>query len=113
MDGVIYTPALGSSILSGITRHSVLTIAHELGYEVREQGISRDMLYLADEIFFTGTAAELTPIRSIDHIQIGVGKRGPITKAIQEYFFGITRGELPDKWGWLTPVQVQAPATGD
>jgi len=113
LDGVIYTTPIASSILSGITRDSVLTIARELGYEVREQQVSRDMLYIADEIFFTGTASEVTPIRSIDKITIGKGQRGPITKAIQEQFFGVVNGNLPDKYGWLTPVKVHEPATGD
>jgi branched-chain amino acid aminotransferase len=112
-DGVIYTPSVGSSILAGITRDSALTIARELGYEIREQPISRDMLYIADEIFFTGTAAELTPIRSIDKIVVGKGSRGPITKAIQEVFFGITSGQMPDKYGWLTPVKIRETASGD
>jgi branched-chain amino acid aminotransferase len=110
-DGVIYTTPLGSSILSGITRDSAITIARELGYEVREQTISRDMLYIADEIFFTGTAAEVSPIRSVDRIPIGKGSRGPITQAIQERFFGITSGQEPDKFNWLTPVSIHQPAS--
>ncbi len=113
LDGVIYTTPLASSILSGITRDSVMTIARDLGYEVREQGISRDLLYISDEVFFTGTASEVSPIRSIDKIKIGSGSRGPITKAIQEQFFGITSGKLPDKYNWLTPVTVREPASGD
>jgi len=112
-DGVISTTPLASSILTGITRDSVIKIARDLGYEVREQLISRDMLYTADEVFFTGTASEVSPIRSIDKIQVGAGKRGPVTKAIQEQFFGITSGNLPDKYGWLTPVKVGAVASGD
>jgi branched-chain amino acid aminotransferase len=75
--------------------------------------ISRDMLYIADEIFFTGTASEVTPVRSIDKIQIGSGARGPITKAIQERFFGITSGQQPDKYGWLTPIKIREAASGD
>ncbi len=110
-DGVIYTTPIGSSILSGITRDSAATIARDLGYEVREQTISRDMLYIADEIFFTGTAAEVTPIRSIDRITIGKGSRGPITKAIQERFFAITSGQIADKYNWLTPVSIHQPAS--
>jgi branched-chain amino acid aminotransferase len=110
-DGVIYTTPIGSSILSGITRDSAVTIARDLGYEVREQTISRDMLYIADEIFFTGTAAEVSPIRSVDRIPIGTGSRGPITKAIQERFFGITNGQQPDKHNWLTPVSIHQPAS--
>ncbi|HLY29214.1 MAG TPA: branched-chain amino acid transaminase [Aggregatilineales bacterium] len=107
VDGQIYTPPTGSSILAGITRDSALTLLGELGYTVREQTISRDMLYIADEIFFTGTAAEITPIRSIDRVVIGKGSRGPITKAVQDRFFGITSGKAPDKYGWLTPVAVR------
>ena len=100
-DGVIYTPPLGASILGGITRDSVITIARDLGYEVREQLIPREMLYIADEVFFTGTAAEVTPIRSVDGQPVGEGRRGPITAKIQEQFFGITQGKIPDRYGWL------------
>lgn len=102
--GEIYTPPLGSSILGGITRHSAITIARELGYPIREQAIPREMLYLADEMFFTGTAAEITPIRSVDRMPVGAGVRGPITSAIQTQFFGIVEGEIEDRHGWLTPV---------
>lgn len=102
--GVIYTPSLGSSILGGITRDSVMTIARDLGYEVQEQAMTREMLYLADEIFFTGTAAEITPVRSVDRLPVGDGKRGPITQSIQGVFFGILEDNMPDKWGWLTQV---------
>ncbi len=109
LDGVVYTPGIGSSILMGITRDTVLTLLKDQGYEVRHETIARDMLYIADEIFFTGTAAEITPVRSVDRITIGAGKRGPITKAVQEEFFGITSGQQPDRYGWLTPVrQAQA-----
>jgi branched-chain amino acid aminotransferase len=104
--GVIYTPPLGSSILGGITRNCALTIAEDLGYTVKEQVIPREMLYLADEIFFTGTAAEVTPVRSVDRMPVGEGRRGPITTEVQAKFFGIVEGELPDKWGWLTPVSL-------
>jgi branched-chain amino acid aminotransferase len=103
-DGVIYTPGVGQSILRGITRDSVLTLARELGYDVRYESIPREMLYIADEIFFTGTAAEISPVRSVDRIQIGAGKRGPITQRLQDEFFGITGGTLPDRHGWLTPL---------
>ncbi len=102
--GIIYTPPLGNSILGGITRNSAFTIAEDLGYTVKETVIPREMLYLADEIFFTGTAAEITPVRSVDRLPVGEGKRGPITEAIQAKFFGIVEGKLPDQWGWLTPV---------
>ncbi len=104
MDGVIFTPPLASSILGGVTRKCVMTIAHDLGYEVREQTLSREMLYIADEMFFTGTAAEVSPIRSVDRVKIGSGSRGPITERIQQEFFDITAGKLPDRFGWLTVV---------
>ena len=102
--GVIYTPPLGSSILGGITRDAAITIARDLGYDLREQAMTREMLYLADEIFFTGTAAEITPVRSVDRLPVGEGKRGPITQSIQGVFFGILEDNMPDKWGWLTQV---------
>lgn len=104
--GTIYTPPLSSSILGGITRDSAITIAKDLGYEVKEASMSREMLYLADEIFFTGTAAEITPVRSVDRMPVGDGKRGPITKAIQGVFFGIVEDGAPDKWNWLTRVKL-------
>ncbi len=112
-NGVVYTPGNWSSILLGITRDSVLTILKDLGYEVRFEPLARDMLYIADEMFFTGTAAEITPIRSVDRLQVGTGKPGPVTKAVQEQFFGITSGELPDKYGWLTHVKQSEKAAGD
>lgn len=111
LNGVIYTPGIGASILHGITRDSVITLAHDLGFEVRFETIPREMLYVADEIFFTGTAAEVSPVRSVDRIQIGAGKRGPITEALQTEFFAITSGEKPDRHGWLTPVR--QPVAGD
>jgi branched-chain amino acid aminotransferase len=103
-DGVLYTAPLAHSILHGITRDSVITLAHDLGYEVREQSMPREFLYIADEVFFTGTAAEITPIRSIDRIPVGAGKPGPVCRAIQTQFLGIARGEIDDRHGWLTPV---------
>ncbi len=103
--GAIYTPPLGASILPGITRDSVITIARELGYEVIEKMLAREILYIADEVFFTGSAAEVTPIRSVDKIIIGPGKIGPITKKIQTYFFDIIEGRREDKYRWLTPVK--------
>jgi branched-chain amino acid aminotransferase len=109
--GEIYTPPLGNSILGGITRNSATTIAQDLGINIRESVIPREMLYMADEIFFTGTAAEITPIRSVDRMTVGSGSRGPITKAIQDAFFGIVRGESADKWGWLTPIEIGQPVT--
>ncbi len=110
-DGVIYTPGVGASILRGITRDSVLTLARDLGYEVRYETLPREMLYVADEIFFTGTAAEITPVRSVDRIQIGTGKRGTITERLQDEFFGITGGTIPDRHGWLSPLA--QPVIGD
>lgn len=101
-DGKIYTPPLSGSILPGITRDSVMQLAAELGYEVHETVIPRELLYIADEVFFTGSAAEVSPIKSIDRIAIGEGRRGPITKKLQKRFFGILSGEIEDKYGWLT-----------
>jgi len=103
-DGTLYTPPLSSSILGGVTRRCVMILAEDLGIPVREEPISRERLYLADEAFFTGTAAEITPIRSVDGIQVGGGKRGPITRKLQEEFFGIVSGKIPDRHGWLVPV---------
>jgi branched-chain amino acid aminotransferase len=100
-DDVIYTPGLANSILQGITRDTVVTLARAHGFEVREQSLPREFLYLADEIFMTGTAAEITPVRSVDKITVGAGKRGPITEAIQTAFFGLFTGKTADKWGWL------------
>ncbi len=105
LNGVVYTPGVASSILMGITRDSILTILQSQGVEVRFESLSRDMLYVADEIFFTGTAAEVTPVRSVDRLQVGIGSRGPITKAVQDEFFAITSGQKPDINGWLTPVR--------
>lgn len=104
LDGRIHTPPLGSSILPGVTRDSVITLARRLGLEVIEQPIPRELLYMADEIFFTGTAAEITPVRSIDRIEIGTGSRGPITRMLQEEFFAIINGDKEDSFGWLTSV---------
>jgi branched-chain amino acid aminotransferase len=106
--GTLQTAPLGNSVLPGITRDSVLKIAQHLGIPVVEQGIPREMLYLADEAFFTGTAAEITPIRSVDKISVGKGVTGPITRSIQKEFFGIIRGEKPDRFNWLTPVPVKS-----
>ena len=104
-EGVIYTAPLGASILPGITRASVMTLARELGYQVREESMAREMLYLSDEVFMTGTAAEITPIRSVDRHPVGEGARGPITEALQTAFFGIVRGEVEDRHGWLSFVK--------
>ena len=100
-DGVLYTPSMDSSNLKGITRESIKQLANDLGYEVVEEGISRERLYFADEVFFSGTAAEVTPIRSIDHKIIGAGKRGPISEKLQKTFFDIVEGKKDDKFGWL------------
>ena len=103
-EGCIYTPPLTASILPGITRNSVVTIARDLGYKVREEMLPRELLYICDEAFFAGTAVEITPIRSVDKVQIGSGKRGPITEALQQEYFNIIRGEIPDRHNWLTYV---------
>ena len=103
-DGVIFTPPFTAALLPGITRDTIMTLARNLGYEVREQNLPRESLYLADELFFTGTAAEVTPIRSVDGLTVGAGKRGPITTAIQQAFFGLFSGETEDRWGWLEYV---------
>jgi branched-chain amino acid aminotransferase len=103
-DGKIFTPPLASSILQGITRRCAITLAENLGYEVCEQQIPRELLYMADEVFFSGTAAEITPIRSVDGIVVGNGRRGPVTERLQTEFFGIVEGRLPDRHAWLTRV---------
>jgi branched-chain amino acid aminotransferase len=110
-NGVLFTPQLGNSALSGITRDSVIAIARHLGYTVIEQPIPRELLYIADEVFFTGTAAEVSPIRSIDRILIADGKPGEISKKIGDEFLGIANGLKPDRFGWLTPVKVNATDT--
>lgn len=103
-DGRIHTPPLGSSVLPGITRDTVVTLAQELGIPLVETVIPREMLYVADEVFFTGTAAEVTPVRSIDRIEVGTGRRGPVTERLQKAFFALVEGDAPDTHGWLTPV---------
>jgi branched-chain amino acid aminotransferase len=110
-DGVMYTPTLGTSALPGITRATVLQIASDLGYEVTHQAIPREWLYIADELFFTGTAAEITPIRSVDRIKIGKGERGPITKRLQEEFTAIVTCKKEDRHGWLTFVNAPKPVS--
>jgi branched-chain amino acid aminotransferase len=109
-DGALYTSPIASGILQGITRDSVLRIARDMEIEVREQQIPREMLYIADELFLTGTAAEITPIRSVDRIQVGEGKPGPITRDIQTRFLGIAQGKIEDPYGWLTMVPDPIPA---
>jgi branched-chain amino acid aminotransferase len=110
-DGVIHTPPVGNSVLWGITRDSVMTIARELGFDVREQTLPRETLYIADEVFFVGTAVEVTPIRSVDRVKVGRGRRGPVTEAIQQRFFQIVKGEAPDTHGWLQSLNTPAAAT--
>ncbi len=105
-DEILYTPPLAASVLPGITRDSLMTLAQDLGFQVREQDLPREMLYVADEAFFAGTAAEVTPIRSVDKIQVGAGRRGPVTTAIQQAFFDYITGVVPDRHGWLTPVEI-------
>ena len=105
----VYTPPLANSVLPGITRNSVLHIAQDLGVPVHEQAIPREMLYLAEEVFFSGTAAEITPIRSVDKITVGNGKVGHITRAIRSEFYSIVNGKTEDRHGWLTPVPVKQP----
>jgi branched-chain amino acid aminotransferase len=105
-NGTLITAPLGNSVLPGITRDSVMRIARELGIPTVEQCIPRELLYIADEVFFSGTAAEVTPIRSVDKIGVGKGVVGPITKAIQKEFYAIIRGEKADRFNWLTPVPV-------
>src|SRR5581483_3693975 len=103
-DGRIHTPPLGASVLPGITRDTVVELAGSLGIPVVETLVPREMLYIADEVFFTGTAAEITPIRSIDRITVGKGSRGPLTERLQNAFFAVIEGEAEDRFGWLTPV---------
>jgi branched-chain amino acid aminotransferase len=107
-NGVLQTAPLGNSVLPGITRDSVLQIARDLGITIVENVIPREMLYLADEAFFSGTAAEVTPIRSVDKISVGKGITGPVTRAIQKEFYAIVKGEKADRYHWLTPVPVRA-----
>ena len=114
-DGVLLTPGLSHSVLGGLTRDAVMRLARERGLEVREAALPRELLYIADEAFFTGTAVEITPIRSVDRLPIGNGKRGPVTETLQKAFFGLFSGHTPDKWGWLDYVDMSAPraaATG-
>jgi len=110
MNGTICTPPLANSALPGITRDSIMTLCRELGFPVVEQMIPREMLYVAEEVFLCGTAAEITPIRSIDRVRIGTGSRGTVAKSIQEEFFAITSGTVSDRHGWLSPVGVPSSA---
>ena len=108
-DGVLLTPALAHSVLGGLTRDTIMRLARERGIEVRECAIPRELLYIADEAFFTGTAVEVTPINSVDRLAIGTGKRGPVTESLQNAFYGLFTGQTPDKWGWLDYVDMSAP----
>jgi branched-chain amino acid aminotransferase len=103
-NGAILTPPLSASILPGITRDMVMQVAADLGYRVTQENIPREMLYIADEVFFVGTAVEITPVRSVDKIQVGAGRRGPVTEAIQRRFLDVIAGQSPDTHGWLTYV---------
>ena len=105
MDGALITTPLDGTLLGGITRASIITLAQREGLTVREQIIPREMLYIADEVFFTGTAAELTPVRSVDRIKVGAGTVGPTTKHLQKAFLDIANGRAEDTFGWLTPVR--------
>jgi branched-chain amino acid aminotransferase len=105
----LYTPPLANSVLPGITRNSVLHLAHDLGIPVHEQAVPRELLYLSEEVFFSGTAAEITPIRSVDKITVGTGKIGPVTRAIRSEFYAIANGKVEDRHGWLTPVPMKQP----
>jgi branched-chain amino acid aminotransferase len=103
-DSILYTPPLSAAVLPGITRSTIITLAQDLGFTVEEQVLPREMLYISDEAFFVGTAAEITPIRTVDKIQIGKGQRGPVAEALQVAFFDMINGETPDRHGWLTYV---------
>ncbi len=103
--GILYTPPIDGTLLHGITRDSILKLAANLGIQAREQSIPREMLYIADELFFTGTASELTPIRSVDRIEVGGGGVGPVTESLQKEYLGIATGERPDRYGWLEPIK--------
>jgi branched-chain amino acid aminotransferase len=112
-DGRIHTPPLGASVLPGVTRDAVLRLAQDLDIPVVETIVPREMLYIADEVFFTGTAAEITPIRSVDRIPVGKGCRGPITEKLQKEFFAVIDGSTPDRYGWLSPVYARQPVGVD
>jgi branched-chain amino acid aminotransferase len=103
--GILYTPPLVASVLPGVTRDTVLVLARRLGITVVEQMLPREMLYVADEVFMTGTAAEITPVRSVDKITVGRGARGDVTAALQRAFFDVLECRVPDEFGWLTFVR--------
>jgi branched-chain amino acid aminotransferase len=110
-DEVLYTAPLSASVLPGITRDTIITLAQDLGLAVKEQDLPREMLYIADEAFFCGTAVEVTPIRSVDKIAVGIGRRGPITTAVQQAYFDYINGVVPDSHNWLQPVEIPTPAS--
>ncbi len=105
-DDILYTPPISASVLPGITRDSIITLAQDLGFQVKEQDLPREMLYICDEIFFVGTAAEVTPVRSVNKITVGTGRRGPVTAALQQAFFEYINGGVPDRHGWLRYVEI-------
>ena len=106
--GRLLTPPSSAGILAGITRDSVITLTEQLGLPVEERDLPREALYTADEVFMTGTAAEITPVRSVDRKPVGAGKPGPVTRALKDAFFGLFDGRTEDRWGWLTPVHTAA-----
>jgi branched-chain amino acid aminotransferase len=108
-DGVLLTPALAHSVLGGLTRDTIMRLARERGIEVRECAIPRELLYIADEAFFTGTAVEVTPINSVDRLPVGTGRPGPVTESLQNAFYGLFSAKTADKWGWLDYVDMSAP----
>ena len=110
-DGKILTPPLGASVLPGITRDTVMQLAESMKIPLVETLVPREMLYIADEVFFSGTAAEITPIRSVDRIVVGKGARGPVTEKLQKAFFDIVNGKAADRFGWLTPITKNEPVT--
>jgi branched-chain amino acid aminotransferase len=103
-DGALHTTPVSAALLNGLTRNSLITLARDNGIAVVERDLPREYLYLCDELFMCGTAAEITPIRSVDGRQVGAGKAGPVTRKLQELFFGLFDGRTPDKYGWLEPV---------
>jgi len=105
--GALYTPTINGTLLHGVTRYSIIQLARDMGFEVREQELPREMLYTADEVFHRGTASEVTPVRSVDRIEVGNGRRGPITTQIQQRFLDIARGAVDDPYGWLTYVRAE------
>jgi len=104
-NGTVITPPVNGTLLAGITRDAILSITADLGLPVREQQLPREMLYSADEVFLTGTASEVTPVRSVDKITVGRGRRGPITEQIQRRFLDVVHGRVADRHGWLTFVR--------